>query len=77
MSAGVPVVLFADPLVPRACRYAPAGGPGAGLAYVIYTSGSTGLPKGVAVTHGLTNYVTSVSGRLGWDGGRLRCCSRR
>ncbi len=37
------------------------------LAYVIYTSGSTGTPKGVAVTHGsLTNYVTSVSTRLGW-----------
>nr|WP_221382833.1 non-ribosomal peptide synthetase [Actinoplanes polyasparticus] len=38
------------------------------VAYVIYTSGSTGTPKGVAVTHGsLTNYVASVTQRLGWN----------
>ncbi|MFJ7338585.1 amino acid adenylation domain-containing protein, partial [Streptomyces sp. NPDC101116] len=40
-------------------------------AYVVYTSGSTGRAKGVAVTHaGLTNYVTSVPGRVGFDGPR-------
>ncbi len=43
-------------------------------AYVMYTSGSTGRPKGVAVTHaGLTNYVASVPGRVGFGsaGGRF------
>jgi amino acid adenylation domain-containing protein len=40
------------------------------VAYVVYTSGSTGRAKGVAVTHeGLTNYVTSVPGRVGFSGG--------
>ncbi|WP_345580428.1 non-ribosomal peptide synthetase, partial [Nonomuraea rosea] len=40
-------------------------------AYVIYTSGSTGRPKGVVVTQAaLANYVGSVPGRLGMDGGR-------
>ncbi|MBT2234823.1 amino acid adenylation domain-containing protein [Nonomuraea sp. NEAU-A123] len=40
-------------------------------AYVIYTSGSTGRPKGVVVTQAaLANYVGSVPGRLGLDGGR-------
>ncbi|MFC4121997.1 AMP-binding protein, partial [Nonomuraea zeae] len=41
-------------------------------AYVIYTSGSTGRPKGVVVTQAaLANYVGSVPGRLGLDGGRF------
>ncbi|GAA3624811.1 hypothetical protein GCM10022419_132980 [Nonomuraea rosea] len=44
---------------------------GGQAAYVIYTSGSTGRPKGVVVTQAaLANYVASVPGRLGMDGGR-------
>ncbi|WP_345694554.1 AMP-binding protein, partial [Nonomuraea thailandensis] len=44
---------------------------GGQAAYVIYTSGSTGRPKGVVVTQAaLANYVGSVPGRLGMDGGR-------
>ncbi|MEU8404203.1 amino acid adenylation domain-containing protein, partial [Nonomuraea sp. NPDC048892] len=44
---------------------------GGQTAYVIYTSGSTGRPKGVLVSQGaLANYVASVPGRLGMDGGR-------
>ncbi|WP_345516467.1 amino acid adenylation domain-containing protein, partial [Phytohabitans houttuyneae] len=70
LPTGVPVVLLDDAVL-AGCPDTPLGvvPEAAGLAYVIYTSGSTGTPKGVAVTHGsLTNYVSSVSDRLGWTG---------
>ncbi len=70
---GIPVLWLDDPFPPTAVDLPPVPVDPYGLAYVIYTSGSTGTPKGVAVTHGsLANYVTSVSGRLGWTGAGAR-----
>ncbi|MEV5898228.1 amino acid adenylation domain-containing protein, partial [Nonomuraea fuscirosea] len=72
----VRMLVLDDTLTELRLAAAPATRPervvhGGQTAYVIYTSGSTGRPKGVLVSQAaLANYVGSVPGRLGMDGGR-------